>query len=134
MSNKVSFGRNGFKYFFGFQDGKKTRPLCVMLPKMSLMKLLNLRDFNETKYISFLIKNDELLEKYNEIWDKISNTIKERFESESVYNEKYLITKIKSYEGKSAQILLVIKMLKEGSQCICLSVMLIDSIFRLGKN
>ena len=96
-----------------------------MLPKMSLMKLLNLRDFDETKYISFLIKKIDLF---------LSNTIKERFDSESVYNEKYLITKIKSYEGKSAQILLVIKMLKEGSQCICLSVMLIDSIFRLGKN
>ena len=28
------------------------------------------RDFNETKYMSFLIKDDELLEKYNEIWGK----------------------------------------------------------------
>ena len=26
------------------------------------------RDFDETKYMSFLIKDDELLEKYNEIW------------------------------------------------------------------
>ena len=25
------------------------------------------RDFDETKYIGFLIKDDELLEKYNEI-------------------------------------------------------------------
>ena len=25
------------------------------------------RDFDETKYISFLIKDDELLEKYNKI-------------------------------------------------------------------
>ena len=30
------------------------------------------RDFHETKYISFLIKDDELLEKYNEIWQKFS--------------------------------------------------------------
>ena len=28
------------------------------------------RDFDETNYISFLIKDDELLEKYNEIWGK----------------------------------------------------------------
>ena len=26
--------------------------------------------------MSFLIKNDELLEIYNDIWDKVSNTIK----------------------------------------------------------
>ena len=27
-------------------------------------------DFDETKYMSFLIKDDELLEKYNEICEK----------------------------------------------------------------
>ena len=37
----------------------------------SLMKL----------YISFLIKEDELLEKYNEVWEK-------EFDGEPVYNEK----------------------------------------------
>ena len=32
------------------------------------------RDFHETKYIHvFLITDDELLEKYNEIWEKVSN-------------------------------------------------------------
>ena len=34
------------------------------------------RDFDETKYTSFMIKNKELLEKYNEIWEKIRNSIK----------------------------------------------------------
>ena len=29
------------------------------------------KDFDETKYISFWIKNDQLLEKYNEIWKKV---------------------------------------------------------------
>ena len=29
------------------------------------------KDFNKTKYVSFLIKDDELLEKYNEIWEKV---------------------------------------------------------------
>ena len=29
------------------------------------------RDFNETKYMTFLMKDDELLEKYNEIWEKV---------------------------------------------------------------
>ena len=44
--------------------------------------------------MSFLIKNDELLGKYNEIWDKVSKVIKKGFDSESVYNEKYLKTEI----------------------------------------
>ena len=48
-----------------------------MLPKMSAYR----SNFDETKYMSFLIKDDELLEKYNKIWDKVSNTVKKRFDS-----------------------------------------------------
>ena len=51
--------------------------------------------------MSFLIKNDELLEKCNEIQEKGSNNIKEGFESEHIYNEKHLKTKVKSYQGKT---------------------------------
>ena len=29
------------------------------------------RDFGETKYVPFLIKDDELLETYKEIWEKL---------------------------------------------------------------
>ena len=50
--------------------------------------------------MSFLIKDDELLEKYNEIWEKVKNSIKNFFDSESVSTEKYLKPKIKSYNGK----------------------------------
>ena len=54
------------------------------------------REFKETKYLSFLVKDDELLEKYSEI----RNRLKSELESEPVYNEKYLKAKIKSYDGK----------------------------------
>ena len=47
------------------------------------------RDFDETKYMSYLTKNDIQLEKYNETWYKVSNTIKKGFDSEHVYNETY---------------------------------------------
>ena len=30
------------------------------------------KDFYETKYVSLLIKDDKLLEKYSEIWNKVS--------------------------------------------------------------
>ena len=48
------------------------------------------RDFDETKYMSFLIKDGALLEKYNEIWEKVKNSIKKEFDSEPAYNEKVL--------------------------------------------
>ena len=36
------------------------------------------KDFDETKHISFLIKGDELLQTYNEIWEKVKNYVKKR--------------------------------------------------------
>ena len=83
--------------------------------------------------MSFVIKNDELLEKYNEIWDKFSKVMKNKFDSVPVYDDKYLETKIKFFEEKLNTNFHDHKAPKEGSQHICLSVNLVDSIFRLGK-
>ena len=44
----------------------------------------------------FLIKNDDLLEKYNTIWDKVSADIKKEIDSEPVYNKNFLKTKTES--------------------------------------
>ena len=93
-----------------------------------------IRDFDDTKYMPSLIKDGELLEKYNEIWKKVKNSIEKGFDSETAYNEKYLKAKIKSYNGKINKHFHNNKMLKEGSQCICLPVILINSFFRAGKN
>ena len=43
------------------KDSGKNNPLCVMLPKMSAYRT----DFDETKYMSFRLSNNELLEKYS---------------------------------------------------------------------
>ena len=91
------------------------------------------RDFDETKYMCFLIKDDELLEKYNEIWEKVKNRLKE-FDSEPVCNEIHLKAKIKSYNRKINTNFYNSKIPKEGFQCTCLSVIFIDSGFRANSN
>ena len=60
--------------------------------------------------------------------------IKKDFDSEPVHNEKYLKAKIKSYNGETNTNFYNNKIPKEGSQLICLTVILIDSVFRAGKN
>ena len=82
--------------------------------------------------MSFLIKDKELLEKYNENWGKISKFMKKGFEP--AYKEKYLKIKIKSYEEKVSTNFDNDKMPKEASPCIHLSVVLIGSISELGKS
>ena len=62
VPNQVPFGKKEFKYFIGYKDAENIKPLCIFLPKMTTCR----KDFDETKYISFLIKH-ELLEKYNKI-------------------------------------------------------------------
>ena len=51
-----------------------------------------------------------------------------------MFDEKYLKAKIKSDNGKSNTNFHNNKIPKEGSQSICLSVILIDSVFRTGNN
>ena len=91
------------------------------------------RDFEKTKCMSFLIKEEKLLEKYNEIWKKV-NIIKKEFNSNPVFNEKCIKTKLKHYNGKFNTNFHNNKIPKEGSQCICLSVILIDSVYKKDKN
>ena len=55
----------------------------------------------QTKWVYFLIEDDDLSEKYNTIWDiKVSADIKKEFDSEPVYNKKCLETKIKSHRDE----------------------------------
>ena len=74
-----------------------------------------------------------MLEKYNELWNKVRDSIKKEFYSEPVCIEKHLKTKKKSYEEKINTDFYGDKVLKDGSQCIFLSVILTDCVFRTGK-
>ena len=49
--------------------------------------------------VIFSIEDDDLLEKYNTIWDKVTADIKKEFDSEPVYNKEFLKTKIKCHGG-----------------------------------
>ena len=45
----------------------------------------------------FLIGDDDLLEKYNTIQDKVSADIKKEFDSEPLYNKEFLKTNIRPH-------------------------------------
>ena len=63
----------------------KVRPLHVMLPKtIAYVKSYN----RQTKWMYFFAEDDDLSERYNVIWDKISADVKKKeFDSEPVYNK-----------------------------------------------
>ena len=44
----------------------------------------------QTKSMYFLTGDDDLLEKHNTIWNKVSADIKKEFDSKPVYNKNFL--------------------------------------------
>ena len=72
MSNNVSFGKKWFKCFIGYKDTTTIKPLSILLLKMTAYR----KTFNETKYISFLIKEFDGNPVYNKnIWELKQNHI-----------------------------------------------------------
>ena len=85
-------------------------------------------------YIFFFDKRWKIVRKNDENWKKVINIIKKDFESKLVYNEPYFQTKIKSCNGKINTNFHNNKIPKKGAQCVCLSVILIVSVYRKDKD
>ena len=56
---------------------------------MKLSRYTLKRYDGHTKWICFLIKDDDLLNKYNSVWDKVSASIKKEFEFEPAHNKRF---------------------------------------------
>ena len=54
---------------------------------------------NGGKNISFLIKDAEVWDKYDKIWDVLKDKLGIKFHSEPVYEYKYLKAKVREFDG-----------------------------------
>ena len=81
----------------------------------------------------FFIEGDDLLEKYNTIWDKVSADIKKEFDHETVYNKKFLKTRIKSHSHK-VTCFYDKEISKADSNDTCLVVTSLDSSLKKDEN
>ena len=54
VSNKPLFGKQEFKYFTGYKDDKKIRPLLIFFPKISTY-----RSFDKNNCMYFMIKEEK---------------------------------------------------------------------------
>ena len=92
VSDKFKHSEEGYKYFIGYQEGEIVKPLCIILPQINgYIKYFE----HGGKNMSFLIKNDEVGEKYEEIWNVIKDKLDIKFYSEPIYEKKYLKAKVK---------------------------------------
>ena len=96
LSDKFKHSGEGFKYFIGYQEGEIVKPLCIILSQMNGY----IKDFeNGCKNTSFFVRHDNVLDKYNEIWNVIKNKLNIKFHSKPVYDQKYLKVKVREFNG-----------------------------------
>ena len=130
VSDKFKHSDDGFKYFIGYKEGEIVKPLCIILPQMTgYIKYFE----NGGKNMSFVIKDDDVLDKYNEIWDKIKETLSIKFHSAPVYDEKYIKAKVREFNGAIKTNFLGDKMPKEIEHYTCIVCITIDSVMRMEK-
>ena len=96
ISNKFKHSDDGFKHFIGYKEDEIVKPLCIILSRMSgYIKYFE----NGGKNMSFEIKNDDVLNKYNEIWNKVKKILNIKFHSMPVCDEKYIKAEVKEFNG-----------------------------------
>ena len=88
---------------------------------------------NDGKNMSFLIKDDEVREKYKEIWNVIKNKLGIKFHSEPVYEQKYLKAKLREYDGVIKTNFLGSGVPKENMHYTCIACVTIDFVMKTNK-
>ena len=85
------------------------------------------------KNMSFMIENDGVLIKYNEILNKIKRTLNIKFHSMSVYDEKYIKVKVTEFGGAVNAVFSDDIVLKESAHHTCIACISIDSVMKMER-
>ena len=80
-----------------------------------------------------LIIDDEVLEKYDKIWDVIKDKLGIKFHSKPIYENKYLKTKVREFDGVIRTNVLSNNMPKENMHYTYIACITIDSVMRIDK-
>ena len=89
--------------------------------------------FDAGKNMSFKVEDGSVYSRYNEIWNKIKKTLNIRLNSQSIYNDKYIKTKVKTFNGVIHTLFSDNKIPKEEDHYICIAAICIVSILKADK-
>ena len=88
---------------------------------------------NGGKNMSFLIKNSEVWEKFQEIWDVIKNKLNIKFHSQTIYENRYLKIKVGEFGGNIKTNFLGNGLPKGNTNYTCIACITIDSVLKINK-
>ena len=128
--DKFKHSDSDFKYVIGYKEGEIVKSLCIILPQMSgYIKCFE----SGAKNMSSIIKDDDVLDKYNEIRDKIKERLNIKFHSILVYHEKYIKAKVIEFNDVIKTNFLGDEIPKESMHYTCIACITIDSVMRMEK-
>ena len=102
---------------------------------LSYLKWVNTWNVLKTveKNMSFMVKDDNVLDKYNKIWDKSKEKVNIKFHSMPVYDETCIKAKVREFDGKIKTNFLGDEVPKENMHYTCIACITIDSVMRMDK-
>ena len=83
--------------------------------------------------MSFFLKDDNVLDKYNKIWNVIKNKLNIQFYSMSVYDKTCIKAKVREFDSKVKTNFLGNKVPKENMYYTCIVCITINSAMKMGK-
>ena len=130
VSDRFKHSDEDFKYITAYPEDEIVKPLCIILPQMSgYIKYFE----NGGKNSSFLIKDDNVLNKYNKIWNVIKNKLNIKFHSMPIYDKTYIKVKVREFDGKIKTNFLGNEVPKENIHYTCIVCMTVDSVMKMDK-
>ena len=88
---------------------------------------------NRRKIMSLSIKNNEVWEKYEGIWNVIKNKLNFKFHSQPIYENKYLKAKVKEFDCNIKTNFLGNNLPKENTYYTCIACITVDSVIKMNK-
>ena len=88
---------------------------------------------NGGKNMSLSIKNSEVWEKYEKIWDVIKDKLGIKFHSEPIYENKCLKAKVREFNGNIKTNFLGNDVPKENTYYTCIACITIGSVLKINK-
>ena len=81
----------------------------------------------------FKIEDDNILVKYNKIWNRICKIVNIKLHSKPFYDEKYIKAKVKTFNEVVNRVFSDDEIPKEGIHYICIAATNIDSVEKIDK-
>ena len=83
--------------------------------------------------MSFLVKDDEVWDKYDKVWDLIKDKPGIKFYGEPVYEYKYLKAKVREFDGVIKTNFFGNNIAKENAHYTCIIWVMIDFVLRIDE-